>query len=68
MYVFHFYRDNNAELQSALEEDESISEPEDQNLTTRQNENENVPSTNESAFVTDNVNSSHSNDDKTKGI
>jgi len=64
---FLFYRDSNFVLQSDLEEDESTSEPRDQNITNSQNESDTL-NINESAFVSESVHSSQSNDSKTKGI
>lgn len=64
---FLFYRDSNFVLQSDLEEDQSISEPRDQNITNSQNESDTLDM-NEPAFVSESVHSSQSNDSKTKGI
>jgi len=54
-------------LQSDLEEDESMSEPQDQNLTSSQNENDTL-CINESGFVADSGQSSKFSDTKIKGI
>lgn len=57
--------DSNFVLQSDLEEDELISEPQDQNITNSQNENDTLHR-NESEFVADSVHSSQSIDTQIK--
>jgi len=50
-----------------LEEDESIPEPREQNITNSQNESD-VLEIDESVFVADNIHCNQSNDTKIKGI
>lgn len=50
-----------------LEEDESIPEPQEQNITNSQNESD-ILEINESVFVADSIHCNQSNDTKIKGI